>query len=63
MTEEEILDITPLPLPFDPAAKIFDPFTGEDEDNEREPSEPYSYNEWIQCINDISGINEELLGK
>lgn len=51
--------ITPLPLPFSQDAKIFNCI--DDEGNVI--GEPYSYNDWIQKIEDISGINEELLGK
>ncbi len=55
---DKILTITPLPFPFDEDEKIFR-FTDEEGN---EIGEPYSYNDWIQKIKDISGISQELLG-
>lgn len=55
----EIKEIIPLPLPFDLDDKIFchiDHETGEI------LGENYSYNDWMRRIQDISGINDELLG-
>lgn len=56
---DDILSITPLPLPFHPDDKIFQ--IVDDEGNIM--GEPYSHNDWIAMVESISGINEELLGK
>lgn len=59
VTDKEIKLITPPPLPFSPDDKIFcfsDDVTGEI------IGEPYSYNDWIKQIEDLSGINEGLTG-
>lgn len=55
----EIEPITPLPLPFSMDEKIFVPT---DEEGNR-IGENYSYNDWLKEIDNISGINEELMGK
>lgn len=55
---DEIQPIIPSPFPFDVNDKIFS--CTDDEGNII--GEPYSYNDFIQEIKDISGINEELLG-
>lgn len=55
----EIEKITPLPLPFDENEKIFN-FT-DDEGNLI--GEPYSYNDWLKMITDISGVSEDLMGE
>lgn len=57
---EEILKITTAPLNFSPNDKIFQTF---DEDSGKPIREPYSYNDWIIQIKNISGISEEFLGK
>jgi hypothetical protein len=54
----EIEPIIPLPLPFDPDEKIFKTV---DEETD-EVLETYSYNDWLQKIQDMAGVNEELLG-
>lgn len=56
---EDILEIECTPLPFGLDEKIFHYY--DDEGNII--GEPYSYNDWIQRIKDISGVNEELLGR
>jgi len=56
------LDIQPIiaiPLPYSVDEKIFN---RTDEDGEV-IGKPYSYNEWIEEIKNISGVNESLLGK
>jgi hypothetical protein len=56
---EEILELTPLPLPHNYDEKMF-------QDCDEETGEPigelYSYSDWVQRIKDISGINDDLLG-
>jgi hypothetical protein len=59
MFEYSMRRINPPPLPFDPDKKIF--FQTDDEGNVI--GAPYSYNEWVQRLNDISGVDEEMLGK
>lgn len=56
----EIEPIIPLPLPlnFNPDAKIFN-IVDEETD---EILETYSYNDWLQWIKDFSGVIEELMG-
>lgn len=55
----DILPLTPPPLPFALDDKIF--YTT---DEEGEPiGEPWSFNDWKKELDDISGINEDLLGK
>jgi hypothetical protein len=56
----EIEPIVPLPVPlnFDPDAKIFN-IVDEETD---EILETYSYNDWLQRIKDFSGVNEDLMG-
>ena len=56
---DEIQEIIPPALPFSLDKKIFqctDPETGEI------IGEKYSYNDWLQEIKNISGVNEDLLG-
>lgn len=56
---EEIEKIIPPQLPFGMDDKIFsyvDLETGE------VIGEPYSQNDWIKMIKDISGVNSDLLG-
>ena len=57
--EEEIEEIIPFSLPFDPDDNIFS--THDDEGNEIGP--PYSYNDFVKEIMKISGVSEDLLGK
>jgi hypothetical protein len=54
----EILEIIPPKLPFDVNEKIFNSM--DEEGNII--GESYSYNDYIKFINDISGINDDLLG-
>lgn len=57
--DDEIEKILPPKLPFDMDDKIFtpvDPETGEVK------GEPYSQNDWLKMIKDISGVNPDLLG-
>lgn len=55
----EILEIIPAPLPFKTSDKIF-----HNHDEEGNPiGDPYSFDDEIKFLNDISGVNEELLGK
>ncbi len=56
----EIEPLEVLPLPFNQDDKIFFPI---DQETGEIIGDPYSFNDFIQKINDISGINEELLGK
>ena len=52
-------EIQPGSLPFSLDDKIFqctDPETGD------VIGEPYSYNDFMQSIEDLSGVNEELMG-
>lgn len=56
----EIESLIPLPLPFDPNAKIFNCVN---EETGEVLGKPYSYNDFIDKIINISGINEELLGE
>ncbi len=54
----EILSIIPPPLPFSLNEKLFQSC-----DDEGNPiGEKYSYNDFILEIENISGINEDLLG-
>ncbi len=58
MTKEEWDEmIKPPNLPFNLDEKIFN-YTDEEGNI---IGEPYSYNDWIQKIIDMSGVNEELL--
>lgn len=59
MKNQEIMEITPPPLCFDENAKIF--FTVDEDTGE--VLENYSFNEWLEKIKNISGINEDLIGK
>jgi hypothetical protein len=59
LMDEEIEKIIPPALPFDVDDKIFIPTDWETGDPN---GEPYSYNDWIKQINDISGVSPELLG-
>lgn len=34
----------------------------DDHDCKKEGCEAYSYEEWLQSLKDISGVNEELMG-
>ena len=56
---EEIERIIPPELPFKLDEKIFTIYY----DDEEQIGEAYSYNDLLKLQNDISGINEELLGK
>jgi len=56
---DEILQIIPPNTPFSLEEKIF---YSCDEDGEP-IGEPYSYNDFIKKIEDISGVNPEFLGK
>lgn len=57
--DDEILGINSLPLPYKLDAKIFHNF---DEDGNI-IGEPFSYNDMIKEIENISGVNIDLLGK
>lgn len=59
MNKDEIEPLITLPLPFNADDKIF---YCVDEDTEEIIGKPYSYNDFLQKIHSISGINEELLG-
>jgi len=48
-----------LDLPFDPNEKIFHMI---DEETEESIGDAYSYNDWIEILMDISGIDKDLLG-
>lgn len=52
MDNNDILFIEALPFPYDPDAKMFNSY--DEEGNVI--GEPFSYNEWIQHIKDISGV-------
>jgi hypothetical protein len=53
---EDILTITPPPLPFDADDKIFGLY-----DEDGQPiGEMHSYNDWMKMIIDMSGVNPEL---
>lgn len=55
----EIEQIKPFSNPFDENEKIFHFF---DPEREEYIGEPYSYNEALEFIKNISGLNNELLG-
>jgi hypothetical protein len=55
--DNEIQKIIPPPLPFSLDEKIF---VVTDEETGEAIGEPYSYNDFIQTIKDISGINPDL---
>lgn len=56
---DDILSIIPPSFPYDLDAKIFC-----FHDEEGNPiGEPYSYNDKLKALKDISGINNELLGE
>ena len=58
MRDEEIEGIILTRLPFSMDDKIFMC------SDEGEPiGEPYSYNEWLEMIKDISVVSEDLLGE
>ncbi len=52
---DDILPVNPLPLPFNEDDKIFSYL----DDEGQVISEPYSYNDWIQEIKNISGVNQD----
>jgi hypothetical protein len=52
---DEILEITPPPLPYSMDDKIF---IARDEEGS-EIGEPYSLNDWLKQIQDISGVSLE----
>lgn len=56
---DEILEIKPLPLPYDLDEKIF--YYTDDEGNKSD--ELYSYNDFVKQLTSIAGINQDLLGK
>jgi len=56
--DEEIQMMIPAPLPFSVDKKIF--FITDEETGET-IGEPYSYNDFIQNIKDISGVNLDFL--
>ncbi len=56
---DEILPIIPPQFPYDPDAKIFMTY---DEDDKLIWG-PYSYNEYIEMIKSMAGVNKEFLGK
>ncbi len=56
---DEIEQITPPNFPYLMEEKIFTPT--DEEGNAI--GENYSYNDWLKKIEDISGINYDLLGK
>ncbi len=58
--DEDIMRINAPPLPYDMDANIFNHV---DEETGEIYGEPYSYNDWLKSIKDISGVNEELLGE
>ncbi len=55
----EILEIIPCALPFGLDDKIF--YNIDEEGNPI--GEPYSYNDSVQLINSISGVNNDLCGE
>lgn len=62
MCGELNLDIEPIippKLPYELDEKIFYPTNDEGEII----GEPYSYNDWVNKIKMISGVNEDLLGE
>lgn len=59
MHNNEIEPIVPLSLPFNTNDKIFNIVN---EETDEIIGEPYSFNDFLQKIHDISGINEDLLG-
>lgn len=52
------ITIDPLPLPFNAYDKIF--YCNDAEGNKI--GEPYSYNDFMQQIKDMSGVSPELMG-
>ena len=56
---DELMKITPMPIPFNEDDKIF---LSTDEDGNI-IGEPFSYNDFIKKINDLCGVEEDLLGK
>jgi hypothetical protein len=58
--DNPIKPIIPVALPFSPDDKIFH---HTDEETGENIGDPYSYNDFLQSIIDISGVNEELLGR
>lgn len=59
LENDDILEITPSELPFNRDDKIFvytDEYGNIVGDN-------YSYNDWINQIKNMSGINQDLMGK
>lgn len=57
---DEIENIIPPPLPFSLDAKIF---KSHNEETGEVIGDPYSYNEWVEQLKNISGISEDLMGK
>jgi hypothetical protein len=55
---DEIMGIVPIPCPFSYEDKIF--YENDDEGNPI--GEPYSVNDWIKMLNNVSGLTEELSG-
>ncbi len=58
MTGKRKKEITPPHLPFSLDEKVFQVY-----DEDGEPiGQPHSYNDFIKQINNISGVNPDLLG-
>jgi hypothetical protein len=55
----DLMKIDPIPLPFNPDDKIFQ--CTDDEGNII--GDPYSYNDYLVMIKNISGVSKELLSK
>ena len=56
----EIQWVTPLPLPFNLDDTIFN-YT--DQETGEMLGGPYSYNDWLKIIQNISGVTPDLLGE
>lgn len=61
--DEEIEKILPPMLPFNFEDKIFKSCTEDCEDSCECSKNPYSMNDWIKSLTDISGVNPELMGR
>lgn len=55
---DDIEPITCTPPPFGLDDKIF--YVNDEDGNQI--GEPYSYNDWMKMITDISGVNRDLMG-
>lgn len=61
---DDILQIDSAPMPFDLNEKMFWVHLSDDENHDCHECDCYqeSYNDWLKKLQDMSGVNQELLG-